>query len=65
MHGVKQTQMKFIIVKDAFKKRRFFTVSSFSRWLFPLCYSKILVKKRIVTPFDRKKGRVKNCCCFV
>ena len=59
MHGVKQTQMKFIIVKFAFKKSRFFPASSFSRWLFPLCHSEIVVKKGSVTT------RMKYSYCFV
>ena len=55
MHGVKQIQMKFIIVKFTFKKS-LFPASSFSRWLFSLCYNKIVVKKkRSVTTFDFKK----------
>ena len=55
MHGVKQTQMRFIIVKFTFKKVAFFPASSFPRWLFSLCYSKIVVKNRSVTTFYFKK----------
>ena len=44
MHGVKQTQIKNIIVKFAFKKVAFFPASSFSRWNFPLRYTHVARK---------------------
>ena len=41
MHGVKQTQMKFIIVKLTFKKVDFFPASSFSRFFLRVFIKKI------------------------
>ena len=58
--------VKKTLNKESFKKVDFFPASSFPRWLFSLCYSKIVVKNRSVTTFDFKKFTWKTAkFCFV
>ena len=55
MQGVKQTQIKFIIVKLAFKKATFFPASSFSR--FPIIMNIKCIWKhwQMVSPIELMK----------